>query len=180
VHVITDALYETERIVIRRLALSDRRNFINLVRLSEDFLRPWVDLPSTPAKFDIYIKRFDGKTAEAMLICTREYGEIVGAVSINDIVRGPYQRGILGYNAFSSSAGQGYVREGLRLIFRYAFMDLGLHRLEADIQPGNDRSLRLARKLGLRREGYSPDFINIQGAWKDHERWAITSDMITS
>ena len=183
-HVITnkqnDPLYETERVMIRRLALSDREEFIELVRLSECFLHPWVYLPSTPAKFDEFIRRFDGKTAEAMLICTRESEKIVGVVSINDIVREPYQRGVLGYNAFAPSAGQGYVLEGLRLIFRFAFMDLGLHRLEANIQPGNDRSLRLARKLGLRREGYSPGFIRIQGAWKDHERWAITSDMIAS
>lgn len=171
-------LYETERIVIRQLTLGDREDFIELVRLSEEFLHPWVYLPSTASKFDEYIKRFDGETGEAMLICTREHGDIVGAVSISNIVREPYQRGILGYNAFASSAGQGYVPEGLRLVFRFAFADLGLHRLEADIQPGNDRSLRLARKVGLRREGYSPGFIHIRGAWKDHERWAITSDMI--
>ena len=68
--------------------------------------------------------------------------------------------------------------EGFELVFRFVFGDLSLHRLEADIQPANEASLRLARRVGFRREGYSPKFILIDGSWKDHERWAINSDMI--
>jgi ribosomal-protein-alanine N-acetyltransferase len=63
-------------------------------------------------------------------------------------------------------------------VLRYAFEQLRLHRLDAQIQPGNHASLRLARRLGFRNEGYSPGLLFIDGAWRDHERWAITSDMI--
>jgi ribosomal-protein-alanine N-acetyltransferase len=70
------------------------------------------------------------------------------------------------------------MREGFELIFRFAFGYLGLHRLEADIQPGNEPSLRFARRAGFRREGYSPRFARIDGVWRDHERWAINNDMI--
>jgi [ribosomal protein S5]-alanine N-acetyltransferase len=172
-------LYETTRVALRRLASEDREEFVELVKASADFLNPWVYLPSTSAKFDEYIQRFDGKAAECTLICDRASGAIAGCVSISDIIRGPYQRATVGYNAFAPSARRGYMSEGLGLVFRFAFDDLALHRLEADIQPGNEASLRLAQRVGFRREGYSPGFVRIGGEWKDHERWAINSDMIT-
>jgi len=67
--------------------------------------------------------------------------------------------------------------EGLGLVLRYAFQQLRLHRLEASIQPDNQASLRLVQRHGFRREGYSPDMLFIDGAWRDHERWAITREM---
>lgn len=173
-----EPLYKSNRVIIRRLARNDCEEFVSLVRSSEKFLHPWVVLPDTAAKFGDYLKRFDGVAAEALLICTCEYGNIVGAASISNILREPYQRGVLGYNSFASTARQGYMFEGLRLIIRFAFADLGLHRLEADIQPENNPSLKLAHRLGLRREGFSPEYIHIQGVWKDHERWAMTCDML--
>jgi ribosomal-protein-alanine N-acetyltransferase len=65
------------------------------------------------------------------------------------------------------------VRGGRAPVVRDAFRRLGLHRLEANIQPGNRASIRLARRLGFRREGYSPRYLKIQGRWRDHERWAL-------
>lgn len=81
---------------------------------------------------------------------------------------------MLGYAAFLPYAGQGYLSEGVALAVRYAFERLELHRVEADIQPGNDASVRLVERLGFRREGFSPGFIKIDGEWRDHERWALT------
>ncbi|HTW00185.1 MAG TPA: GNAT family protein [Streptosporangiaceae bacterium] len=166
------------RVMLRRLSGEDRDEYLELVRASAEFLSPWVYLPATPAKFDQYLKGFDGKDAECTLICQRESGAIVGAVSISQIIRDAYQRATVGYNAFIPWVGRGYMSEGFSLVFRFAFLDLGLHRLEADIQPGNEPSLKFAENVGFRREGYSPGFVYINGEWRDHERWAITRDMI--
>jgi ribosomal-protein-alanine N-acetyltransferase len=68
---------------------------------------------------------------------------------------------------------QGFMREGLRAVTRHAFNRLGLHRLEASIQPGNAASIALARSCGFAKEGYSPRYLKLGGRWRDHERWAI-------
>jgi [ribosomal protein S5]-alanine N-acetyltransferase len=173
----SNILPKTANVALRRLTHQDRDEFVELVNVSADFLYPWVLLPNTAAEFDKYLERFDGNTAECMVICIRESGIIGGAASISQIMHGPYQRATLGYNAFAPSAGRGYMSEGIGLILQFAFNGLGLHRLEADIQPGNAASKRLASRLGFRKEGYSPGFIFINGEWRDHERWAITSEM---
>jgi [ribosomal protein S5]-alanine N-acetyltransferase len=158
--------------------MGDREEFVERANESAELLSPWVRLPATATEFDEYLKRFDGKDAECLLVCEREADKIVGAVTISDIVRGPYLRATVGYYAFLPWAGQGYMAEGIALVFRFSFDDLGLHRLEADIQPCNEPSLKFANRVGFRREGYSPGFVCINGAWRDHERWAINSDMI--
>lgn len=110
------------------------------------------------------------------LICRRDSGEIVGVVNISEIVRGAFRSGYLGYYAFRPFERSGLMTEGLSLVIGQAFRRLDLHRLEANIQPGNEASIRLVRRLGFRREGYSPRYLKIEGRWRDHERWAILAD----
>jgi ribosomal-protein-alanine N-acetyltransferase len=111
-----------------------------------------------------------------LLVCRRTDGAIVGVVNLNEIVRAALQSAYLGYYAFQPHAGQGYMAEGLGLVLRHAFRRLGLHRLEANIQPGNRASRELVRRLGFRKEGFSPRYLKIGGRWRDHERWAIVRE----
>jgi ribosomal-protein-alanine N-acetyltransferase len=168
---------DPSRVTLRPLTAADQDEFLALAVASADLHHPWMSLPVTPQEFQAYLRRFDHVTAVGLLICLRETGAIVGVIHINSIIRGRFQNGSLSYAAFGPAAGHGYMSEGLGLVLRYAFERLRLHRLDAQIQPGNHASLRLVRRLGFRNEGYSPRLLFIDGAWRDHERWAITSDM---
>jgi ribosomal-protein-alanine N-acetyltransferase len=97
-------------------------------------------------------------------------------VNLSEIVRGSFQSAYLGFYAFAPHHGHGYMSEGLSLVIADAFKRGGLHRLEANIQPTNGRSIALVNRLGFRLEGYSRRYLKISGRWRDHERWAITID----
>jgi ribosomal-protein-alanine N-acetyltransferase len=165
-------------VAIRHVTLDDHAELTARTRESADLHRPWVpQRETTEEAFAEYLARIEQPAHEGFVICLLETGEIVGAVNINNIVRGTLQSGTLGYVAYASTTGRGYMTEGLGLVIRYAFGELGLHRLEANIQPANVRSARLAERLGFRHEGHSPAFQFIRGAWRDNDRWAITREM---
>lgn len=146
------------------------------MRRSRTLHGAWVSPPATAAAYRAYLRRLRGKTHVGYLICMRGSGELVGVVNINEIVRGVFRSGYLGYYAFTPYDRQSLMTEGLSLVVGDAFHRLGLHRLEANVQPDNKASIRLVRRLGFRREGYSPRYLEIGGRWRDHERWAILGD----
>ncbi|GAA3954102.1 GNAT family protein [Actinomadura viridis] len=163
---------------LRPIAAGDRDEFVAAARASAELHHPWVWAPTTAEGFAEYLARFDQVTAVGFVVCLADTGAMAGFVSISRIERGSYQKGVLGYGAFVPHEGRGHMTEGVGLAVRHGFGRLGLHRLEADIQPGNGASLRLAEKVGLRREGFSPGLIRIDGIWRDHERWAVTNEMV--
>lgn len=166
------------RAAIRHTARTDRAEFTRLARSSAALHHPWLAPPTTDHAFDTVMSKLERNDHAGFLVCVRETGAIAGFININSIVRGVFQCGYVGYGAFVPHAGRGYMSEGLGLVLRYAFGLLGLHRVEVNIQPGNESSLALVKRHGFRLEGYSPDYLYINGAWRDHERWAITSDML--
>jgi RimJ/RimL family protein N-acetyltransferase len=108
--------------------------------------------------------------------CARHANELAGVININEIVRGAFCSGYLGYYAFVPHHGCGYMTQGLRAVVSHAFRRLRLHRLEANIQPDNEASRRLIQRLGFRQEGLSPRYLKVAGRWRDHERWALTAE----
>jgi len=108
-----------------------------------------------------------------VLVCERGTGALVGVINLSNIVLGPFRSAYLGYYAFSGFERRGLMREGLNAVVQHAFKSMKLHRLEANIQPGNAASLALVRSCGFSKEGYSPRYLKIGGRWRDHERWAI-------
>ncbi|MFD4011501.1 GNAT family N-acetyltransferase [Streptomyces albidoflavus] len=164
------------RVALRHLHRRDYAEIAALTRESAELHRPWLGVQEpTVQAFERRLERFGRPAHEGFVICLRESGAIVGGVNVNDILRGSRQCGTLGFTAYAATTGRGYLTEGLGLVIRYAFGPLGLHRLEANIQPGNTRSLSLVQRLGFRYEGFSPAFQVIDGEWRDHERWALVS-----
>ncbi|WP_069812389.1 GNAT family N-acetyltransferase [Streptomyces sp. TP-A0874] len=172
----TDYLITGHRVGVRDLRAADCREYIARVRESAELHHPWVSPPATAEEFNA---RLGTPGRRGYAVCELATGGIAAGVAINNIVYGSFRCGALGYSAFAHAAGRGLTREGIGLVIRHAFDPggLGLHRLEANVQPANDRSRRLVRGLGFRLEGLSPDFLFVDGAWRDHERWAITSEM---
>jgi [ribosomal protein S5]-alanine N-acetyltransferase len=165
------------RVILRELTPADEGEFLGLARASMGLHHPWYTMPTTPEAFRNYLARLERPSTEGRLVCVRDGGAMAGVIVVDSIIRGRFQSGSLSYAAFAGAAGRGYMSEGLGLVLRFAFGELRLHRLEANIQPANQASLALVRRQGFRREGYSPDMLFIDGAWRDHERWAITVEM---
>lgn len=162
------------RILLRPLTVDDAEEFVSLAVASADFHRPWLYPPTSAEEFADYLERFDAPDACGFVLRLAASREIVGYVNVSQIVHGSYQRGVLGFGIFLPHDRRGYMSEGLGLVIRHAFEVLGLHRLEAEIQPANKKSQHLVEGLGFVREGFSPGLIRIRGAWTDHERWALT------
>jgi ribosomal-protein-alanine N-acetyltransferase len=147
--------------------------FLVAVRRSRALHGRLVSPPRTRKQFRAWVSRSRRPSHVAHLVC-RADGELVGVVNINEIVRGALQSGYLGYYALVPHHGRGYMTAGLGLVVARAFGRHRLHRLEANIQPGNLRSIALVKRLGFRLEGVSPRYLRIARRWRDHERWALT------
>ena len=165
-----------ERVLVRQVRPEDGRELIRANLASIDAHEPWVIPFRDEAGFQTYLAACDGERKIGFILRERVNGRIAGVINVSDIVRGAFQSAFLGYFGMRGFQGRGLMREGLALVIGHSFADLGLHRLEANIQPGNEPSRALARSLGFSREGFSPRYLMIGGEWRDHERWAILSD----
>jgi len=164
------------RVYIREPSIADSETFIEKNRKSLSIHRPWVYPMTTPAGYGAYLDRLRESRYEGYFVCRKRDDEIVGAVNLSEIIRGAMNGAFVGYWGYDGFTGKGYMTEGLALVFDQAFGALGLHRLEINIQPVNTDSIALARRLGLRKEGFSPKYLIIGGEWRDHERWAILAE----
>lgn len=164
------------RVVIRPVARSDMRAFVDAVRASGALHKPWIAAPDTPEKFKALLKRSNTPQNRTFLVCRKDDGALVGLINVSNIIMGLFKSAFLGYYAFEGQQGQGLMKEGLDAVVKHAFTKLKLHRLEANIQPANAPSIALVKACGFNKEGFSPRYLKVRGQWRDHERWAIVAD----
>jgi ribosomal-protein-alanine N-acetyltransferase len=156
--------------------MKDCDPFLAAVQASVALHHPWVAPPHSLDAFATYLQRLAREDYEGRLICLQTTGALVGVINLNNIIHGAFHNAFLGYYAFAPLAGQGLMREGLKLMLAYAFRELQLHRVEANIQPGNLASLALVKKCGFTKEGFSRRYLQVDGEWRDHERWALLAE----
>lgn len=172
----SDAPVDDESSVeVRTLQSSDEPPFLTAVRASTELHGDWYSTARSPDEFRERLARRDQVD---YLFLYRPTGQPCGIASISNIVRRGFQSGYLSFAAFTPHAGRGLMTAALRQVVVDAFTERQLHRLEANVQPGNAPSIALIERLGFRLEGRSPRYLHIAGAWRDHDRFAITAEEI--
>ena len=164
------------RTCIQTPQAGDEETFLATMRDSAGLHSPWVSAPKDHAAWQRYMKRLERENEAGFLVKRIHDGALCGVVNLNVIT---YEALCSAYVSYFGVAGQvekGYMKEGLSQVIRHAFDQLGLHRLEANIQPGNLSSIALAQSTGFQYEGFSPRYLKISGEWCDHERWAVLAD----
>lgn len=167
-------------IKLRPIRRRDQRDWIALRQRNVAWLSPWDGTPPNPgdepSSFGHMVR---GQLAAARagqgLPFLIEYdGELAGAVSVNNIVRGSAQFASVGYWIGQEFAGRGIMPRAVALVIDHCFRAVGLHRIEIAIRPENAASLRVVAKLGIPEVGYAPRYLHIDGAWRDHRLFGIT------
>lgn len=175
------------RIVLRPLDIRDFDQWREVRRRNADWLTKW-EPKRIPGGADVvesreaFAARCSARTREWQLgtgyglgVFTRE-GALAGEINLSSVQRGPFQNAYVGYWIDEAQAGQSFTPEAFVVAARFAFDDLRLHRLQVAIIPRNGPSRRVAEKLALREEGVALRYLEINGIWEDHVRYAMTSE----
>ena len=116
-----------------------------------------------------------GLVARWVVFLRGDESQVIGRINYTQIARGPFQSCVLGYALDAGFEGRGLMHEALSATISHAFDVMRLHRIQASYIPENIRSGRLLQKLGFRREGLAPQYLFIDGAWRDHVITALTN-----
>ncbi|WP_392537755.1 GNAT family N-acetyltransferase [Legionella sp. 227] len=158
---------------LRQLNQLDEAHFLHTMQKSHDFHYPFVTPPQTHEAFQSYLQQSLQENRRCYLALNQNE-DIIGVFNISEIVQSVFQSAYLGYFASVTYAGQGLMSQALKLVLKEIFLNLKLHRIEANIQPTNTSSIHLVTQNGFLKEGFSPRYLKINGIWCDHFRFALT------
>ena len=174
------------RVLLRPLVPPDFEAWSEVRHRNHDWLTVWepqrlTNLPDPTYDRDAFASRCAQRDRERHNGVAYAYGlfiqgDFAGEVNLNMVQRGALMSATIGYWIDEKYAGQGYIAEGVVVLMRHSFEDLGLHRLEICIVPRNANSRRVMEKLSIREEGTALRFLEINGVWEDHVRYAITAE----
>ncbi len=173
---------ETERLILRFLDESDIPGLIDYYQRNRNFLKPWV--PKFGDEFftkEFQLRRLEyekelrdsGAEYRYRIFKKDDPQKNIGNVAVSQIIRGVLQSAFLGYSIDENENGKGIATEAISKVIELSFNELKLHRLEANIIPTNEASIRVVEKLNFIKEGYSKNYCKINDKWQDHLRFAI-------
>jgi [ribosomal protein S5]-alanine N-acetyltransferase len=172
------------RVLLRPLVNSDFAAWAEVRRRNGDFLLRWeprlgMGVADPSRDRSAFEQRVQNRERERQIGSGYGFGLFVdsafaGEINLNNVVRGAFQSGYVGYWIDEARAGRSYMPEAVVTLARFAFDELKLHRIEIDIVPRNRSSRRVVEKLGLREEGIAERFLEINGVWEDHVRYGLT------
>ena len=173
--------WETERLLLRVLGPDSAAAVREYGLRSAQFQKPFD--PIRPADFwelpvvadRLVCQEYEAEQDRSLCLFISHQSEpdrVLGAINLRNIVRGAMQGATLGYGLAPDAIGNGYMTESAKRIVEIAFYDLELHRVEVNIMPRNSASLAVAQRAGFTREGLSPHYLQINGVWEDHIRFA--------
>lgn len=173
------------RVRLRTLGDADYDEWFAVRSRCRDWLLPWeprpAGAPPTPEDRASFSARCAARERERQIGSGYGFGifvegRLVGEITLSSIQRGPFQNATIGYWVDRDEAGHGIAPEATVVVLRFAFEELGLHRVEIAIVPRNKASRRVVEKLNLREESIALRFLEIDGRWEDHVRYAVTSE----
>lgn len=173
-----------ERVLLRPMRRSDEGAFIRVRRGNQVWLARWEATSpdragmGRPVPFKRIVKRTDAEArAGRMLPLVIDMdGVFAGQINVNNIVHGAFRSCTIGYWVAESFAGRGIAPTAVAMVGDHVMRRLALHRIEINIRPENTASLAVVRKLGFRDEGVRPRYLHIDGAWRDHRSFAVTTE----
>lgn len=172
--------------MLRPLVPADFPQWREVRRRNHDWLTKWEPsrLPGQPDVVEdrqAFAVRCSARQRERQMGAGYAFGIFVegyfaGEMNISSIQRGPFQNAYVGYWIDEARAGKGYTPESVVVVCQFAFEEIHLHRLQIAIIPRNTASRRVVEKLGIRDEGIAVRYLEINGTWEDHVRYAITAE----
>ncbi|MGH2819950.1 MAG: GNAT family N-acetyltransferase [Actinomycetota bacterium] len=170
-------------ITLRHLEVDDAPGLLDLRVRNRDFFEPFepchddsfYTLEAQRAQIGLDLQRREADLGYVLGTFSSD-GRLIGWVSLSQVFRRAFQNAVMGYAIDRAHNGRGYATEAVRGTLRFAFEELGLHRVQASVMPRNLASVRVLEKAGFRYEGLARRYLQINGAWEDHRLFAITAE----
>jgi len=177
-------IIKTKRLILKNLDENAAVEVLDYYQRNREFLNEWEASKNNKyftLKHQIKLLKkqklkMENGTLFRFWIYKKANNKLIGSVAFNNIIRGAFQSCHLGYKLDKDEINQGYMTEALKAAINYAFKELKLHRIEANIMPKNKASLKVVEKLRFINEGISKNYLKIDGSWEDHIHMVLLNE----